>query len=258
MIPAQRQKKILEILSHDEMMSYANLAKKLDVSHMTIRRDIIELEKLGKVSSVSGGVVLPLHINDEPPYKDKLNANIQQKETVSYLAVQQIPQESRVIYLDAGTTCLAIAHKLASRKDLTFLTNDLGTADFLIEHSASQVIFIGGEICKENKSSVGEIAANLIRQVNIDLAFISTSSWDQKGLSTPDARKLAVKKAVVESSEVNILVSDASKYGKKAPFHIFPLSVFNQIICDEKLPPIVVSEIKKHNIDVLIASDKTL
>lgn len=252
MIPAQRHKKILEYLADDEIISYAALADKLDVSHMTIRRDIIKLEKQGKVSSVSGGVHLPSHINDEPTYKEKIGFNIEQKNVIATLAAEQIPPNAHVIYLDAGTTCLAIANKLAHHKHLIFITNDLKTADYLISHSPSQVIFAGGEISTDNRSAIGEITAKIIEQMNIDIAFISTSSWDQKGLSTPDSRKIPVKKAIIGSSEVNILVSDATKYGKKASFHIFPLTVFNKIISDADLPLIVAKEIRKNNIDVIL------
>ncbi|ELM2312649.1 alkaline phosphatase, partial [Salmonella enterica] len=73
-----------------------------------------------------------------------------------------------------------------------------------------------------------------MRQYNIDIAFISTSSWDfEHGISTPDEGKMLVKQAVLASSRRNVLVSDSSKYGKYGMFHICQLDQIDDIICDE-------------------------
>lgn len=86
------------------------------------------------------------------------------------------------------------------------------------------IFHTGGKIDIRNRSCVGHSAAQFIREYMIDIAFISSSSWDVvHGVTTPDEGKMLVKKAVLASSRRNVLVSDSSKYGKHGMFHICPL-----------------------------------
>lgn len=109
-----------------------------------------------------------------------------------------------------------------------------------------------GTVNKSNYSSVDELATQLIRQLAIDIAFISTSSWNLKGLTTPDENKLPVKRAILQSSQRKVLVSDSSKYGKSAIFHICALNKFDRIICDQDLLDNVHIAIREMNIDLIL------
>ncbi|MDY4280609.1 MAG: DeoR/GlpR family DNA-binding transcription regulator [[Pasteurella] mairii] len=234
MIPVERQKKLLHLISQHNIISIADLVEKLGVSHMTVRRDIQKLEHEGLVASVSGGVRVLEHLSSEPTHQDKSQLSVSQKENIGLFASQMIP-ENTTIYLDAGTTTLEIAHRLAAREDLLVITNDFVIANFLITNGKCELIHTGGRVNKSNCSSVGELATQLLKQLSIDIAFISTSSWNLKGLTTPDENKLPVKKAIIQASQKKILVSDSSKYGKSATFHICPLTTFDMIICDNDL-----------------------
>ena len=107
---------------------------------------------------------------------------------------------------------------------MTVVTNDFVIAGFLIENSQCRIIHTGGTVCRENRSCVGEAAAQALRGLFIDLAFISASSWSMRGLSTPNEDKVMVKKAIVEASRRCILLSDTSKYGKIATYLALPIA----------------------------------
>ena len=250
MIPAERQKLLLNLISQKGLVSISQLVESLNVSHMTIRRDIQKLEEMGSVISVSGGVKIGEHLSFEPTHQDKSLLFHDQKERISEQAVKLIPRNT-TIYLDAGTTTLEIAYRIIERDDLLVVTNDFSIAHFLMTNGKCELIHIGGSVNKLNHSSVGELAGQFLRQLSIDIAFVSTSSWTLKGLTTPDENKLPVKKALLDSSNQRILVSDASKYGKVATFHICPLSRFERIICDNSLVESAQTAIKELNIDLL-------
>lgn len=250
MIPAERQKLLLNLISQKGIASIAQLVESLNVSHMTIRRDIQKLEEMGKVISVSGGVTMQEHLSFEPTHQDKSLLFHSQKEQIGELAVQFIPTNT-TIYLDAGTTTLEIAYRLIERDDLLVITNDFSIAHFLMTNGKCELIHIGGTVNKLNHSSVGELAGQFLRQLSIDIAFVSTSSWTLKGLTTPDENKLPVKKALLDASNQRILVSDSSKYGKVATFHICPLTRFNRIISDKSLVESAQNAIQELNIDLL-------
>lgn len=234
MIPIERQQKILQFINNNGVASIHFLAETLKVSHMTIRRDIQKLEEEGKVSLVSGGVQAIERLAVELPHNDKSALFQEEKSAIGACAAKLIPANSSV-YLDAGTTTLEIANQIADRKDLLVITNDFVIAHYLSNSSQCDLIHIGGSVCKENLSTTGLLAAEFLKNLSIDIAFISTSSWNLKGLTTPNENKIAVKKAILQSSKQNILVTDSSKYGKVATFFVCPLTVFDQIICDKGL-----------------------
>ncbi|WBF44097.1 DNA-binding transcriptional repressor YgbI [Serratia rubidaea] len=235
MIPVERHQQILALVAERGVVSIAELTERLAVSHMTIRRDLQKLEEQGAVIAVSGGVQAAERLAIEPSHQDKEGMFSQQKAAIGALAASLIPANS-CIYLDAGTTTLALAKQIGERSDLTVVTNDFVIAAYLLENSQCELIHTGGTVCRENRSCVGEAAAQALRQLFIDLAFISASSWSMRGLSTPSEDKVAVKKAIVDASRRRILLSDTSKYGKVATYLALPIAVFDAIITDNALP----------------------
>ena len=97
------------------------------------------------------------------------------------------------------------------------------------------MIHTGGTVCRENRSCVGESAARSLRNLAIDIAFISASCWGPRGLFTPDEDKVMVKQAVCDVSSKRVLLSDSSKYNRIATFLALPLERFDQVVTDNKL-----------------------
>ncbi|PKH02327.1 DeoR family transcriptional regulator [Psychromonas sp. MB-3u-54] len=252
MIPAERQKKMLSLLKSQEVISISELVDLLDVSHMTIRRDIEKLESIGKVNSVSGGVQLAQAIHSELSHDMKISQFSHEKEKIGHLAANAITPNA-TIYLDAGTTALEIAHQIIQRNDLLIITNDFVIATYLMTHSSNDIYHTGGKVDGANQSTVGAKVADFLLNMNIDIAFISTSSWDMKGLSTPSEDKVVVKQAIAKSSKLVYLISDASKYGHIATFHALDIEKVDFIITDSLLPESVCSELKEKDIIVLKA-----
>ncbi|MGO1297244.1 MAG: DeoR family transcriptional regulator [Vibrio sp.] len=239
MIPAERQRTIVSLLSQQEVLSISELTEQLGVSHMTVRRDIVTLESCGKVVSVSGGVQLARALHTELSHDVKVEQQAAEKYQIGHIAASLINHDDATIYLDAGTTTLAIAHQIAERDDLLVVTNDFSIAAYLMTHSQCALYHTGGKIDRENQSTIGGKVADFIDGINIDIAFISSSSWSLKGLSTPNEGKVLVKKAIIQASQTNYLVSDSSKYGRIASFHALDIEQLDGIITDENLSDVV-------------------
>ncbi|NAZ94971.1 DeoR/GlpR family DNA-binding transcription regulator [Vibrio toranzoniae] len=250
MIPAERQRTILSLLSHQEVISISELVAQLDVSHMTVRRDIVKLEASGKVVSVSGGVQLAQALHHELSHDAKVEQQTNEKVQIGKLAAQLIEKDATV-YLDAGTTSLEVAHQLAIREDLLIITNDFSIAAYLMNHSSCEIYHTGGKIDRENQSSIGGKVAEFLDGMNIDIAFISSSSWSLKGLSTPNENKVLVKKSIVKAAQANYLISDSTKYGRIASFHALDLDTLDGVITDKNLSTSVIEELEEKGIQVI-------
>jgi DeoR/GlpR family transcriptional regulator of sugar metabolism len=252
MIPAERQSFIASRLVGRGVISIAELTDMLGVSHMTVRRDIQQLEREGQVMTVTGGICLPERISNEPSHVVKARLQHAEKAAIGRVAAGLIPADA-VVYLDAGTTTLEIARLLADRGDIKVVTNDFVVAAFLGKNSACRLYHTGGEVERENQSCVGDTAAQAIRRFNFDIAFLSTSSWGMRGVSTPAENKVPVKQAIVQSAVRAVLVTDSSKYGKVGTFNAVPLEALSAIVTDGGLADSVRDAICKIGISVHIA-----
>lgn len=252
MIPAERQKKILEVITTQQIVSITQLVEEIGVSHMTIRRDIKALEAMGQVVPISGGVQLIERLINEPTHETKSRLQQDEKAAIGAKAAEYVPERGTV-FLDAGTTTYEIARQIKNYPDLLVVTNDFEIASYLMRNGRCKLMHTGGSVNKESYSSVGELAARFIKNISIDVAFLSTSSWSSDGTTTPDESKIIVKHAILKSSRSKILVSDSSKYGKVATFTIADLSVFNLIITDRYLTKKSLAMIDKRGVNVVLA-----
>lgn len=252
MIPVERHQQILALVQERGVVSIAELTERLAVSHMTIRRDLQKLEEQGAVMMVSGGVRSTERLSSEPTHLDKTSMYSLEKQAIGAMAARHIARNS-CIYLDAGTTTLALARELGTRDDLLIITNDFVIAHFLIENSQCRMIHTGGTLCRDNRSCVGEAAAQALRNLSVDIAFISASCWGTRGIFTPDEEKIAVKRAVSEVSRKRVLLADSSKYNKIATFLALPLTQFDAIITDPHLSAASRQDLNGLELEVMLA-----
>lgn len=236
MIPAERRNHILALLQEKEFISIYDLTAAMGVSHMTIRRDLQKMEGEGLIKQVSGGAQISRRLLTEPSHSQKETICAEEKDAIGRYAAGMIP-ENCCIYLDAGTTSLALCAHIYERADLTIVSNDFEVINYLISHNCpSELIHTGGQVQKQNRSAIGHLAAQTIASLSIDLGFISASSWEPRGITTPDPGKVPVKQAVARASRQRILISDSSKYSQTATYLAVPLTDLNTIITDDKLP----------------------
>ncbi|MDR2896044.1 MAG: DeoR/GlpR family DNA-binding transcription regulator [Propionibacteriaceae bacterium] len=246
LIPAQRREQLVHKLRQEGgVLSVRQLMDLLGVSHMTVRRDIATLEREGLAHSIPGGVRLGSNLRHEPAFPAKMESERSQKTAIAAAAAKLV-HDDMVIYLDAGTTTGALVPLLLDRRCLTVITNDFAIVDALMMSAcAIDVIHVGGHVELKNHSTVGHFAADMLRQLSCDLAFISTSSWDlSRGITTPSESKVAVKLAAIESSSSATLLATSSKFGQFGTYKISPLQRFDRVITDDGLSPAAAQGIR--------------
>ena len=244
MIPEERREKLIELVDKFGVLSIPELSTKLDVSQITVRRDIKILEEEKKLQTVFGGVKTfsNKRISSEPNRLFFEKRAISEKEKIANYASTLIPENS-CIFLDAGTTTYFLAEKLCQRDDLTIITNDFYITDLILNKSDNQIIHTGGRVAKSNHACIGNFAALAIQNYNIDKAFISATSWNIQGITTSDESKVALKRALYNHTKDCILLCDSGKYGTEATYVALPLLAFNTIITDDGLAPIEAQRI---------------
>ncbi|WP_326809009.1 DeoR/GlpR family DNA-binding transcription regulator [Streptomyces sp. NBC_01186] len=235
LIPDQRRELLVKHLRREGVLSVQQITQLFGVSHMTVRRDIAELESQGLVFSVPGGVRIANQLHSEPSFQAKSQVEQPEKRAMAGAAAELV-HDGMTVYLDAGTTLLAMVPHLTEREGLTVVTNDFGAVERLFPARQVTVIHVGGQVEPDNHSSVGRLAAATIRQLAFDLAFISTSSWDLlRGVTTPSEAKVEVKQAAMAAASQSVLVAGSSKYGTFGMYKVAALSAFDTVLTDAAL-----------------------
>lgn len=243
MFQVERQEEIVRILEQKPSVTVEELAKRLDVTSMTIRRDLKYLESVQVVSRTFGGAVLKTKLTMELSHKDKLMQNKEEKERIA-IAAASLVADGQTIILDAGTTTMEIAKQLTKKQNLTIITNDVLIAAYLVLSSNFAIFCTGDRVQNITGACMGSRAIQFFKEMYADIAFIGASSLDvQLGMSAPTFEKAELKKEMILSAEQVILVADKSKFNKRSINKICSLEEFSLIICDKGLDETVLERL---------------
>ncbi|WP_193106135.1 DeoR/GlpR family DNA-binding transcription regulator [Brachybacterium sp. FME24] len=253
LIPEQRRQQILDHLRTEPVLSYRQLTELLGVSQMTVRRDVAVLDEQGRARATQGGVTVQARLLEEPPRAAKAEANIPAKFAIAAAAAAMVT-DSMTLYLDAGTTVQALRPLLQERRNLTVVTNDLGTAGAFLDHPSVDLLCVGGRVDVANQSMIGRLAALTLGELSLDIAFISSSSWDAKhGITTPVEAKIDAKRAAMASATESVLLADAGKFGHFAKYRVARLDEFRSIISNAALAAGDVTAVRELGPQVIVA-----
>lgn len=250
MLPAERENFIFEELNKNGVVKVEELAERLNVTPMTIRRDLDKLEKLGIAFRSHGGAVLRNPLQKEQTYDSKKLANLEAKRKIAGSAFDMV-KEGDTILLDAGTTTFELAILLKQRKDLTVITNDIKIGLELYQ-SKNRLFIAGGQIQNETASVIGPTADMFISNIRVDIAFIGTSSISKDWiLFTPTFEKATLKRRMIECAKRAVLLGDKSKFGRDSFSKICSLQEIDIWITDKKFTDEEAVMLTEMNVQVI-------
>lgn len=230
MLKEERQAIILQLLQENGKVVAAELSARLQVSEDTIRRDLADLSKQGRMQRVHGGA-MP-HSPAAVSYTERLAQSPQSKAAIARAALEMI-KDGQTIILDGGTTTQQIARLLPAGRRVCVVTNSPLAAAELAHSESAEVIMIGGLLNKTEQVITGAAAVDAIRAIHADLCFLGICSLDpQAGITVVDYEEARVKQAMVESSDRVVALASAEKLGTVSPFRVASLTELDQLITD--------------------------
>lgn len=254
---AMRHARIIASFEKNGFVSITELAEELEVSGMTIRRDLDLLGKRGFLTRTHGGAVatgtLPstIFVEDEPAFEHRARINPVQKSTIARAAAALVgPAES--LGLDVGTSILALAQLLTPRKDLRVFTNSLRVGMQMAEGN-SKVYVLGGEVRTPEYSMIGAQATEALRTHFLDKVFIGVSGMDANGLYDYSPEDSEVKRAFLSNASQVIVLCDSSKFGRRALTRIAALDKIHTLITEAPPPDEFASALREAGVHVIIA-----
>ncbi len=240
MIASQRSMYIMEQLAQKSVIDLKEIAKALNASESTIRRDIERLERQGKLKRVLGGAELTDTQDTsiaEWTMRQKHNLNAEAKRLVAARAAEFV-KDGECVFIDGGTS-LAPLIRLLSKRQVRIVTNNHLILREIINPEAT-IITIGGIYLPHFHMTVGALAEGMLSNFHFDHAFIGCSGVDiEKGMSyTSEIDTINIKRIAAEYAERKYLLIDASKLHFKAFCKCIPLDEFDLVLCnaiDEKV-----------------------
>lgn len=211
-LPASRRARLLEILERDGAIRLDTAAAELNVSVMTIRRDIQDLDADGLVRRVRGGavaIVLPR------AFGDRVMTRASAKSAVARKAEALVPREGAVA-CDASTTSAALLAIVRSDR-LLVVTNSVDNAAIARARPGVRTVLVGGELEQQTGSLVGPTAEQTARGFAYDVFFTSASAVDTEvGTMEVSLEEAAVKQAFATRARRTVVLADSSKLGQQA------------------------------------------
>lgn len=255
MLTAERKRHILELLQEKDSVSVAELSASFNVSEVTIRKILNELDGYGYLKRTRGGAVSLSTSNSEFEEKEKEKTNIDEKKAAAREAYNYI-EDGDTIFLDAGSTTLELVRliKNGNKRNIVIVTNAINIAYEMTDAEDIDLILIGGCVRHRILSCVGSIAERAIEGLYFDKLFLGANSIDiVHGVTTPNIYEAQVKQRMLKSTKEVILISDYSKFGKISLSKICPVEAINHLITDSKTPEEYINQIRDLGVKVTIA-----
>lgn len=230
MLANQREKMILEELNGNGIVNVNEIAEKLGVSVMTIRRDLNKLEKMNKLKRVHGGAVLS--DSYELTMTEKMILHYEEKRAICRKAAEVV-EDGDCVFIDGGST-LEPMYEFLKDKNIRIVTNN----DLIIrkvENSKASFVMIGGDYLPHYNMNVGTMALKQLANYSFDHCFIGCTGLNfEKGMAyTVEQETKDVKTEALANADKKYLLADSSKINVKAFVKITDLNEFDRIIIDK-------------------------
>lgn len=250
----ERRKGILHQINEAGQVFVQELSKEYDVSEVTIRNDLEQLEKKNLVIRARGGAIKPeggVGVDRRLSEKDKLN--FEEKARIGKRAAQLINDRDTII-LDSGTTTMEIAKNLSHLNDITIICNALNINSQLIQLNNVNLIIPGGYLRKNSLSLVGPLAQKNLQNLYVDKVFIGVDGFDTKhGIYTPNIEESYLGEIMIKISKEIIVVCDSSKFLRRSLAIICGIDKINTVITDNGISDEDRKRLEDAGIKVIIA-----
>ena len=249
----ERKKHIIELLKQGKPLVVNELAKKFNVSEMTIHRDLNKLQQQGHIERTYGGAVPAERMEFEFDFASRRASNQKAKKAIAQEALKFVQPGQRLI-LDTGTTTLELAYLLKDFENLTVITPSLAVASVLQFSSGIQTVLLGGIIRKGSPDLTGVVAEKVLDMFMVDIAFQGADGIGLNGeLFNTDMRIAKVDQKMRKRANQTYVLCDSSKIGKIDFASNGSLAEVNALITDNGITPDQFQSLKKICSEIIVS-----
>lgn len=252
MIADERKQKISELLKEKDTVKVSELSHILNVSEVTIRSYLADMEKKGLLSRIHGGAVSSY----KPYYSMNLNQRLEtnQGEKVEIAdKIASMIEPDDTIMLNSGTTTLITFRKIPKSYNLNIVTNSIAIALEASNNPNYNVVLVGGSVNTKYQFTYGSDAVKQIQSYHADKLILSVDGIDaRRGFTTYYNKEADVDTAMIAQSGTRIIAADYTKFHRCAFAKISEVSIADVIVTNGRADNLVLSELEKQGIEICL------
>jgi DeoR family glycerol-3-phosphate regulon repressor len=250
MINQPRLDEIKRVLGSEKRVRVTELAQRFVVSEETIRRDLKYLEEHGVLRRVHGGAILPVP-SEEQPLQIRSRIKPRAKVRIAQLA-SDLVEEGMALFLDTGTSTLALAQQLTAFSRLKVFTNSLDIAGLLTQQSDNAVTLVPGRVRRNDNALTGPHALAFARQFHYDIAFMGIGAVDaEHGFMDYEEPEALLRRVLTQHCRQSVILADEGKFGLRTFVNTLPFSAVNTLVTNMPPPPNFVESLEKAYVTIL-------
>jgi len=229
-VSEKRKQKILEIIRKNGMVKVADLSRLFNVSEVTIRNYLADMESKGLLSRTHGGAISSYKPYCSMNFNQRLETNHHEKEIIAKRTASMIESGDTVMF-NAGTTTLLVFRHLPQDYHLNIITNSISIALEASTNPNYNIVLIGGSLNPKYQFTFGVDATDTLKNYYADKLILSVDGIDfSNGFSTYYNEEIDVDRQMLEQSSVSIIAADCSKFGRNALVKISDLSTADYLV----------------------------
>lgn len=248
--PAERHNFILERLKMQGYVTVSGLSDALEVSEVTIRRDLRMLEDRGLLYRTHGGANPTNHLVYDRPVQEKAKQHAEEKRRIGQTAAELVEDNDFLIFA-SGTTVHAVASHLRNRRNLTVVTSAMNVAMELIPLPEVEIIMLGGVVRHTSTSVVGPYAETIMVAHACRKLFLGVDGLDvEHGLTTTNPYEAHLNEVMIKAAQQVIVVTDSSKFGLRGFSRICGIDKIDKLITDTDAPEAMLRRLDEMGVAV--------
>ncbi|MCG5238437.1 DeoR/GlpR family DNA-binding transcription regulator [Azospirillum doebereinerae] len=252
MLTTERKALILATLAQEGRVVAKGFSQKLGLSEDTIRRDLRELAAEGLLQRVHGGALPASKALADLPTRRKLS--VDDKAAIAKAAAGMV-RNGQIVFLDGGTSAVALARALPLNLRVTVATHSPDVAVALLDHPGVEVELIGGRIYKHSNVAVGAVAIEAISHIRADIYFMGvTGIHPEHGLTTGDREEAAIKRAIGRQSAETIVLASREKLGAVSAYGVVGLDEVDALIVEKSCLADALKPYEQRDVSIIRAS----
>jgi DeoR/GlpR family transcriptional regulator of sugar metabolism len=249
----ERRQKVLELVNERGFMALAELAKTLNTSESTIRRDLDYWDQHGLIRRTHGGAAFREDVQGLPALEERAAREIEEKRQIAKVAASRI-QNGDSILLDGGTTTLELARLLVDRP-LQIVTNSLPIANLFASSRETDLVMLGGYVYPRTGVALGPLTIRMLDDIHVQQTIMSVGGITAKGLFNSNLLLVESERAMMRAADEVVVVVDHTKIGRQALTFLCELAAIDTMIVDKGIQPEQRRLIEQAEVRLLVAGE---
>lgn len=233
MLVEERRQRLLDLVRGGGFVALADLARTLQASESTIRRDLDFWDQQGVLKRTHGGAIYLEANAPLPPLDERSDSQLEEKRLIARAAATRI-HDGDAVLLDGGTTTLEVARLLVGRR-LQIVTNSLPIAQLFANRPETDLVILGGYVFPRTGVALGPLTVRMMEDIHVQQTLLSVGGITAKGLFNSNLLLVETERQMMRCADEVVVVADHTKIGRQALAFLCELAAVDTLIVDNRL-----------------------